>query len=658
MTEGNNSSLHSGHDGQPLCSETAQVNSDPQHPPTENPSSGPSPDPDPPSRSSSSPSSSPSSTGDQETELYKFLQIINNDEGNVDRLKEVLDGLEKDQIFQRSPHDGKKNALHMAVKRGMLWAVRQLLDYTLDDTSLLSGTDEDERQPLHFACLRGHRDIADLLLQRGADIDARGNDRATPLDDACFKGHKDVVKLLISRGANTQIVDKNLWSPIRTAARYEHLDIIEILLNENPANINKGDSGGETPLHVASRQGSVDIMNLLLERGADIDKPDDDRETPLHSACRTGWESSVRLLLKRGAKTDRTDNRGETPLHAASRTGHERIVAVLLEENAEIDETDDKGKTPLCAACEQRHVECVNILCEAGADCDFTADRCESHYAPLHYAFELSEKQGESSDERKNNQSRIVAKLLAHDADPASRDENDETVLHLAAEVGNWSAYKDILEAMKAGQHRLKNSWGKTALCLALKRYPDDILGLMTDPESASMFDSEDEGEALLWAAQDEENRHHLESLFEERKHLRDKIPPADTSRWSAIQWATYLELPEVLALLQDDTPTITPGEEEPEEKPEIPTVGVEQDEFLKHWVPKAAATACRVQDDELTLSTEFRSVQDVIYGTGPVPTTTTKVEQLGDDHFTWVHLPATNVSIYLSFRIQNRALN
>lgn len=646
MTEENRPSLHPGHDGQPLSSEVAQVNSDTMNPVP--------PTPQHPPRSSLSSSSSPSSASDQKTELHKFLQIIKNDEGNADRLKAVLDGLEKDQILQRSHHDGNKNALHMAVDRGMVWAVRQLLDYTPDDTSLLSGTDEDGRQPLHFACLRGHRDLADLLLQRGADIDARGNARATPLDDACFKGHKDVVELLLSRGANTQVLDKDLWSPIRTAVGYQHLDIVEILLNENPAKINEGDKHGETPLHVASGKGFVDIMNLLLERGADIDKPDNDRETPLHSACRNGWERSARLLLKEKAKTDRTDNQGETPLHAASRKGHERVVAVLLEEHAEIDVTDNNGKTPLGAASEQGHAECVNILCEAGADCNIQAEREGGYKTALHYAFEPSEKEDESPDDRKKNQSRIVAKLLAHGADPAIQNDEADTALHLAAKTGNWSAYKDILKVMKEGQNRLRTEWGHTALGLALKSHPDDILGLMTDEESASMFGLEDEVEALLWAAQNEENHDFLESLFEERKHLRDKMPPTDTSRWSAIQWATYLELPEVLALLRNATPTITSGEE----KPEIPTAGAEQEEFLNHWGPKAAVTACRVQDDELTLSTEFRSVQDVIYGTGPVPTTTTKVEYLGDDHFTWVHLPATNVSVYLSFRVPNRALN
>lgn len=592
-------------------------------------------------------------TSDQKTELHKFLQIINNDEENADRLKEILDGLEKDQIHQSSSYDGIKNALHIAIDRGMLWAVRQLLDYTpvsSDDTSLLSSTDENQRQPLHFACFRGHGDIADLLLQRGADIHARGNDGATPLDDACWKGHKDVVELLISRGANTQMVDYNLWSPIRTAVTYENLDIVEILLNTNPANISKGDEGGETPLHVASWKGNIDIMNLLIERGADIDKPDDGRETPLHTASRWGRERAVRLLLKEKAKTDRTNNDGETPLHVASRRGHESVVAVLVKEYDDIDEVNNNGKTPLCAASEQRNVECVNTLCEAGADCNWTAEWSEGFNAPLHYVFELSEKKDESPDERKKKQSTIVTKLLAHGADPELLNMDKQTVLHLAAQAGNWDVYRDILKLLKEGQNRLKNTHGRTPLAMALRFQADEIMEVMTDSETASLFDSGDELEALLWAAQSEEKHHYLESLFEGRKHLRDEIPDGDTSSWSAVQWATYLELPEVLEMLQKTTETTTPEEEKPEiQKPEMPIAGAEQEEFLKHWSLQAAVTECRVQDDRLTLATEFRSVQDVIYGTGPVSTTVTKEDRVGEDHFTWVHLPATNVSIWLS---------
>ncbi|KAI8725570.1 hypothetical protein NCS52_00128400 [Fusarium sp. LHS14.1] len=587
-------------------------------------------------------------TSDQKAELHKFLQIIKNDEENADRLKEILDGLEKDQIWQCSSYDGDKNALHMAIDRGMLWAVRQLLDYapvSPDDTSPLSSTHKGGRYPLHFACLRGHRDIADLLLQRGADIDARGKNGATPLDDACFQGHKDVVELLISRGANTQMGDYDGWSPVRTAVAYENLDIVEMLLNANPANISKGDDGGETPLHVASKKGNVDIMNLLLERGADIDKPDDDRETPLHAASRWGMEKSVRLLLKEKAKTDRTNNDGETPLHVASRRGHESVVAVLVKEYDDIDEVDNNGKTPLCVASEQRNVECVNTLCEAGADCNWTAEWSEGYNAPLHYVFELSEKKDESPDERKKKQSTIVTKLLAHGADPELLNMDKQTVLHLAAQAGNWDVYRDILKLLKEGQNRLKNTHGRTPLAMALRFQADEIVEVMTDSETASLFDSGDELEALLWAAQSEEKHHYLESLFEARKDLRDEIPDGDTSSWSAIQWATYLELPEVLEMLQKTTETTTPEEEKPEiQKPEMPTAGAEQEEFLKHWSLKAAVTECRVQDDRLTLATKFRSVQDAIYGTGPVSATITKEDRLGEENFTWVHLPATNM--------------
>ncbi|KAK7408038.1 hypothetical protein QQX98_009811 [Neonectria punicea] len=819
-----------GDDGQLLGSRTAQVDIDlvnpllpaPQQPEIESPSREPSPRPDPPSRSSSS---SSSAVSDDRTELQHFIQNMDGGEEDADHLDAILQKLDKDQTHQRSHYDGDQNAMHMAADRGMLWAVKQLLDYTSDDTSLLSETDGDGRQPLHLACLRGHKDTAELLLQRGADIEAKQSSGATPLDEACWKGHKHVVEFLLSSGADTQVIDNDGWSPIRSATEYERLAVVETLLNENPANINVGDDYGETPLHVASGKGYTEVIRLLLERGADVDNADKDGETPLHAASRNGHDDSARLLLKEQAHIDKADNNGETPLHAASQNGYHDVVDVLLEEHAGVNVTDKDGKTPLYAASQQGHpgvirlllgqevdinkadngggtplyvasreghqeivilllgheevklnvtdghhrtpvmvasqnghIGCVNSLCEAGADCNLQADKDEGNKTALHYAFEPSEQESEAPKEKEQNQYRVVVKLLKHRADPGIQNDKGETALHLAGRSGDSDAYRDILKMMKDGQNKLKSQEEDTALGLALKACPTDILELMMDKQSAELFDWEDETEALLWASQHEKNHHCAERLFEERKHFRHKMPLENSDSWSAIQWAAYLELPSVLWLLLatsqplgaqkarklalkeaenqsskvekpvkeekglEDTkpagkstrreaqskgegeerkeeggtekqgdprttdkqktrstrqkpkdlvllilrnppPTITSGEEEKLERPRADT---KQEGFLKHWGSKAAVIEYREKHDKSTLFTQFRSVQDVIYRTGPAGITKEREEtlermkaikgsqifqkicklqeeRLGDGLFTWVHLPATS---------------
>ncbi|RSL38033.1 hypothetical protein CEP53_015244, partial [Fusarium sp. AF-6] len=249
-----------------------------------------------PSRSSSS--SSRAAAGDDRTQLQKFIQDNDSDDEDVARLDAILHGLEKDQIHQRSEYAGNQSALDMAVERGMLWAVRRLLDYELQDKSILAEVDGDGRQALHLACLNGHRDIAALLLDQGAAIEATQSFGATPLDEACWKGHTAVVELLLSRHAKTQVIDNDGWSPIRSATQFERKDIVKVLLETDDANVNLADTDGETPLHVASRKGYDAIITQLLKHKADVNVLDGQKRTPVMLASQNGHDTCVKILCK------------------------------------------------------------------------------------------------------------------------------------------------------------------------------------------------------------------------------------------------------------------------------------------------------------------------------------------------------------------------
>jgi ankyrin repeat protein len=69
------------------------------------------------------------------------------------------------------------------------------------------------------------------------------------------------------------------------------------------------DKNGQTPLHVASKNGKEAIVSLLLEHGADVNaEHDNDGLTPLHLACEYEEEAVVALLLKKGADVNVKDN--------------------------------------------------------------------------------------------------------------------------------------------------------------------------------------------------------------------------------------------------------------------------------------------------------------------------------------------------------------
>ena len=114
--------------------------------------------------------------------------------------------------------------------------------------------------PLHFAAIENQKDIVDLLLKAGADLEARdGEFNMTPIGWANEKGHKEMVDYLVARGAATDLY---------SAVAFGLIDRVRELLKEDCSQINEPNHYG-TPLHEASLWGHADLLRLLLEFGAD-----------------------------------------------------------------------------------------------------------------------------------------------------------------------------------------------------------------------------------------------------------------------------------------------------------------------------------------------------------------------------------------------------
>lgn len=137
---------------------------------------------------------------------------------------------------------------------------------------------------------RRNRDMIDVLLRAGADINARSRWWAGSfgvLDSAT-----DLAPFLIDRGATVDI---------HAAARLGMLARVEELVSANRALVHARGGDGQTPLHFAS---SIEIARYLLDHGADIDARDVDHEsTPAQYMVRDRQEIA-RYLVERGTRTD------------------------------------------------------------------------------------------------------------------------------------------------------------------------------------------------------------------------------------------------------------------------------------------------------------------------------------------------------------------
>ena len=182
--------------------------------------------------------------------------------------------------------------------------------------------------PLGAALNGGHLKIAQLLYERGAEVDVQG-EGDTPLGAASSDGHLDIVQWLLSRGANLTVRQKDLgWTPLHGAAFYGNVEVSRLLLRYK-ADIHAYDNEGRTPLHEAARYDQDNTARLLLEHGADVNARDNGRNTPLHTASEWGYLKVARLLVEHGANIDAEDDEGRTASQLASNEGHHDFVQFL-----------------------------------------------------------------------------------------------------------------------------------------------------------------------------------------------------------------------------------------------------------------------------------------------------------------------------------------
>ncbi|KAI0284744.1 hypothetical protein BC826DRAFT_1179252 [Russula brevipes] len=126
--------------------------------------------------------------------------------------------------------------------------------------------------PLYYAALCGFHDLAEHLIVA-----------------ALAKEHLDIAQLLYQRGADVDIVRS-------------------LLHHKADKNARSQDENGEIPLHIASRHGRANVVLLFLEHGVDVNVLDYHHSTPLHLASRSECLEVARLLIENGANLDAKDS--------------------------------------------------------------------------------------------------------------------------------------------------------------------------------------------------------------------------------------------------------------------------------------------------------------------------------------------------------------
>ena len=215
-----------------------------------------------------------------------------------------------------------------------------------------TAVDENGWTDLHWAAALNRPELANALIDQGADVGAALGDDAKPLSDRLTQSMKELgLDLKFSRRG---------YQPSHIAAFADARDVAALLI-ERGADINATGKNGWTPLHGAAWFNASETAALLIGRGADINAKRKGGQTPLHDAAWNNASETAALLIGRGADINVKNERGWTPLHGAAWNNASETAALLIGRGADIRAKNAKGRTPLAVAIE-RNAQSVSAL--------------------------------------------------------------------------------------------------------------------------------------------------------------------------------------------------------------------------------------------------------------------------------------------------------
>ena len=351
-------------------------------------------------------------------DLSQLVEAVRS--SDVDSVRTILE-VSPALVHERVPgHDsGDTTLLHLIMPGDgrqdtpqHLEIAKLLLDHGADVNAFGNGPNLGTCRPLTVAAWGGHTKLMQLLIDRGAELN--GNPECSqkgPLYAAAGHGHTAAAELLVSLGAEYELSELVMGGL---------KDRVEKLLIENPSLVNQKSSNGATLLHAALETGSGEtLVPLLLERGADPNLTDSRGRSPLLVAIEQSiWRDQtdvIALLKEKGTEPDiftaagvgdlngvrkvltetpelakSTQADGATPLFHAVISGNQQVVEVLLQSGAALSPRSDRFwccLTPLHLALHTKRDEITKLLVENGADVNAHGD-CTNHWqpTPLHVA--------------------------------------------------------------------------------------------------------------------------------------------------------------------------------------------------------------------------------------------------------------------------------
>ncbi|XP_046407779.1 transient receptor potential cation channel protein painless-like [Ischnura elegans] len=389
---------------------------------------------------------------------------------------------------------------------------------------------------LYIAAKEGLTDVANVLIDRGADVNEYNATRKnTPLHAACELGHSDMVKLLIAKGGKLDTEDAFGRIPLHLAAKGPpsgkpygegHLKSIKKLIAAGSPK-NAEDRQGNTPLLLAVNAGHRDAVKLLIKLGVSPDADQTSRSfienhmpdvklEPRESHSSPEGDDIVKLLFNfvYERKVDEfkallptavrkkldlgqlNDGRDTLLQYACEHGGREEYVRVLLELRVNPNATFNANKDqPLLLAAYQGNSNALSLL----VDCNLTdlSVSDEKAETALHKAARMEKKEFGEGNYQKCIEILTNVNEKANDKTPKEKrldvnaiDSKGNTALHYAAynlEGGGRQVGEIVAALLRAGSYfGIRNKIGELAITRipipAIEKCMNDCIGTKGKP--------------------------------------------------------------------------------------------------------------------------------------------------------------------------------
>ncbi len=295
---------------------------------------------------------------------------------------------------------GNDDIAYMLIKMGANIKETGEVEYSSNIDGAISGSGPEIWSPLFAAVQTENTHIAKILIENGANMHVRGNIGRSLLHIAVNKGKCEMVELLLEKGADVNACDSYGSTPIASAlttspkivnilqkagakgvervATDEADEILGAIVDGNIEKVRElvsdedklvnarghinysvkhGSmtknyvSGNATPLLLAAIAGKMDIAEYLIDRGAEIDR-----------------RAQITYAMTDNEKSENFSSYDWTPLIGAVSAENPDMVKLLISAKAKIDATSSKGLSPLLIAIRDKNIAITEILLSAGAD--------------------------------------------------------------------------------------------------------------------------------------------------------------------------------------------------------------------------------------------------------------------------------------------------